>query len=335
MSEGGRPDLWAMADLCTPWCLRVVVSLGVPGRMDEGLGDVAALAAACGCDANALQAVLAHLVARGVFAQPAPGRFAMNEAARGLLGPGATLALGLEGIGGRMTAIWSTLPTYVRTGRSAYADLFGRTFWQDLDADPALGAGFDALMGPQGHGQPDPEFEISGGWSQVRTVCDVGGGTGALLAALLQARPWIRGTLVDLPRAVAASAATFAEAGVSDRATAVAQSFFDPLPAGADLYVLSKVLSDWPDAETGAILRRCAEAAGRSGRVVVMGGVEPDGAAAVIAVDMLLAGGRTQTLSAFRELAATQGLAVRAASRQRRRYVVELSPVGQLGPPPG
>ena len=113
-------------------------------------------------------------------------------------------------------------------------------------------------MGPSGHGIPDPEVLVTGGWESVRTVVDVGGGTGSLLAEILRARPTVRGTLVDLPPKVARSLEIFQIAGVAERVTAVGQSFFDPLPAGADLYLLKNVLGDWLDREAMAILRRCA-----------------------------------------------------------------------------
>ena len=128
-------------------------------------------------------------------------------------------------------------------------------------------------MGPAGHGIPDPEVLVAGGWESVRTVVDVGGGTGSLLAEILRARPKVRGTLVDLPPTVARSVEIFQVAGVAERVTAVGQSFFDPLPARADLYLLKNVLGDWPDREAMAILRRSAEAARPAGRIVVLGGV--------------------------------------------------------------
>ena len=154
--------------------------------------------------------------------------------------------------------------------------VFGRPFWEDLQAHPDVAASFDALMGPAGHGTPDPEVLVEGDWESVRTVVDVGGGTGSLLAEILRARPDVRGILVDLPRTVARSAEVFEAAGVADRVSAVGQSFFDPLPAGADLYLLKNLLGDWPDREAMAILHRCAEAARPAGRVIVLGGVSPD-----------------------------------------------------------
>ena len=126
---------------------------------------------------------------------------------------------------------------------------------------PRIGAEFDALMGPVGHGVPDFDIELSGGgWETVRTVVDVGGGTGAMLASLLRRHSHARGVLVDLPGTVARAGEIIESFGVGDRVTVEGQSFFDALPAGADLYLLKNVLNDWPDEPTVAILRRCAEA---------------------------------------------------------------------------
>jgi len=116
-------------------------------------------------------------------------------------------------------------------------------------------------MGPAGHGVPDFDIELTGGWDGLRTMVDVGGGTGAMLASLLRRHPHVRGILVDFPGTIARASEILTGAGVADRATLRGQSFFDPLPAGADLYLLKSVLNDWPDEQTVAILRRCAEAA--------------------------------------------------------------------------
>ena len=57
---------------------------------------------------------------------------------------------------------------------------------------------------------------------------------------------------------------------VSDRPDAGRSKLFDPLPAGADVYVLCKVLHDWDDEHAEAILRRCSEAAGPDGRILII-----------------------------------------------------------------
>lgn len=328
---GAGPDLEALADLRTPWCLRVAVTLGVAEFLDRegGSAPIATLAESTGSDPAALASVLGHLVDKGVFVQdgPGPGRLALNDAARQLLHPAARIGLDLEGIGGRMTHAWATLPTFVRTGRSGYPEINGLTFWDDLAAHPDIAASFDDLMGIVGHGTPVPP-PITGGWASVGSVVDVGGGTGAMLAEILTANPRIRGTLVDLPGTVARAGATFESAGVGDRVDLVGQSFFDPLPSGAEVYLLCKVLNDWPEAETIAILRRCGEAAGPAGRVLVSGGVVADGTSPVVAIDMVVAGGSSAPLGEFRRQVAAAGLSVTAVHEPRAgSLAVECRPV--------
>jgi hypothetical protein len=318
-------DLDQLLDLTTPWCLRVAATLRIPELISAGHHDIGDLAAAAGCDQDALHAVLSHLVSCGVFAADSPGRFSGNRAAEELADPGRFIDL--NGIGGRMAQTWGTLLDYVRTGEPAYQQVFGRPFWEDLAAHPPIAADFDALMGLAGHGVPDYDIELSGGWDPVRTVVDVGGGTGAMLASLLRRHPQARGILVDLPGTVARAGEILAKFEVTDRVTIEGQSFFDPLPAGADLYLLKNVLNDWPDEPTVAILRRCAEAARPDGRIAVLGGVAADEMPPSLGIDMLVAGGKTSTLTQFAELARRAGLDVVAAGTQPSgRYVVECRP---------
>jgi SAM-dependent methyltransferase len=329
MPERNPVDLFTLSDLCTPWCVHVVATLRIANHIAAGVTEIDDLAAASGSASESLHRVMRHLVGQGLFEESAPGQFALNEPARGLLDSSATLGLDLDGFGGRMAYAWGSLLKAVRTGAPAYHEVFGRPYWEDLEAHPDIAASFDALMGPAGHGTPDAEVLVRGDWESVHTVVDAGGGTGALLAEILKARPHVRGTLVDLPATVVRSGETFQAAGVADRVTAVAQSFFDPLPAGADLYLLKNLLADWPDREAIAILTRCGEAARPAGRVVVLGGVSPDesGSPSPALLMMVLVGGKERSLTEFRELARAAGLEVQATGRQPSgRFAVECRP---------
>ena len=324
--EDDTVDLGRMLDLATPWCLHVAATLRIPEHISAGRTGIDELAAATGCDRDALHAVLGHLVSKGVFTEESPGRFGCNRAAEQLA---ESSFLDLDGIGGRMAHTWGTLLDYVRTGQPAYQQVFGRPFWEDLAAHPQIAAEFDALMGPAGHGIPDFDIELSDGWDHIRTVVDVGGGTGAMLASLLRRHPQAKGILIDLPGTVARAGEIIDSFGVSSRVTVKGQSFFDPLPAGADLYVLKSVLNDWADEPTVAILRRCAEAARADGTVAILGGVSADETPRSLGIDMLVAGGKTSTLTRFTELARQAGLEVVAARTQSSgRFVVECRPAG-------
>lgn len=325
MAEPEPVNLWALADLCTPWCLMVAATLRIAEHIEAGADRIEALAADGECDPGVLHSVLGHLAGKGVFEEPEPGSFRLNEAARGLLNPAIRFGLDLNGIGGRMAHAWGTLPQFVRTGKSAYHEVFGTGFWEDLHAHPDIAADFDAMIGPPGHGTPNPEFQLAGGWESIRTVVDVGGGTGAMLAEILRAHPEVRGTLVELPGTVARSREIFQAAGMADRVTAVGQNFFDPLPPGADLYLLRGVLNNWADSGGVALLKRCAEAARPNGRVVVLKSVGPDSQPADLSIDMVLLGGKHRTVSEFRNLAREAGLKVIATGQQPAYFVVECS----------
>ncbi len=327
MSNSEGINLWELSDLTTPWCIRVASTLRIANHLQSGVDQIDDLARAAGCDAEALHRVLGHLASIGVFEEPSPGIFALNDVSRQLLDPITQVSLDLEDLGGRFAGVWGTLLAYVRTGKPAYADQFGLPFWQDLQAHPRLAESFDRLIGPEGHGVFNPEIELTGGWDAIRTVVDVGGGTGAMLAAVLQAHPDMNGILVDLPRTVARSADIFQIAGVTGRAAVSGQSFFDPLPPGADLYILRGILNDWPDPQALEILRRCAEAARPNGRIVVLKGIDYDDEPQRLEIEMVLTGGKYRKVSEFRILAAQAGLEVIAAGRQSSGYfVVECRP---------
>lgn len=322
-------DLWALSDLATPWCIHVVATLRIAQHIETGAGDIAELAERAGADRESLYRVMRHLTGRGVFEEHSPGCFALNDVSRGLLDEGLMLGLDLDGFGGRMAQAWGTLLSAVRAGKPAYHEAFGRDFWDDLEANPATASVFDELMGVAGHGTPDPEVLVNAaGWKDVRTVVDVGGGTGSLLAEILRAHRGVHGVLVDLPRVVAKSADVFAAAGVADRVVTSGQSFFDPLPPGADLYVTKNVLSDWPDPEALEILKRCAEAARPSGRVVLVGATAPGEEASPELLMMVLVGGKARTHEELTGLAHAAGLEVQAVGRQPTgRVLVEFVPI--------
>jgi 2,7-dihydroxy-5-methyl-1-naphthoate 7-O-methyltransferase len=304
-----------LSDLVSPMAVRVAATLRLPDFVASGATTTAALAERTGADPRALHRLLRHLVAIDVLAQQGehysltPLSEAMREGQGEDRGP---LTLDVRSAVGRVQLAAVGLLDCVRTGVPAYQTVHGRGFWDDLAADAALGAGFDAFMGGD-----QSAFAAAYDWAAVGHVVDVGGGTGARLIALMWAHPSLRGTLVELPGPAARAASRFSEIGLHERVIVVARSFFEPLPAGADVYVLSAILHDWPDPEATAILRRCAEAAAPSGRVLVVEQVvdDADDMAGMTAFDLFMlicCGGRERTLDEFRTLGSAAGLALRS-----------------------
>ncbi len=236
----------------------------------------------------------------------------MCEGRTGNRGP---LTLDVNSAVGRANLASVKLLESVRTGSPAYPLMYGRGFWEDLAANPELGAGFDEFMGVRRDGEPDPCIAAYD-WSSVRHVVDVGGGNGSTLAWLLRSNPGLRGTLVELPGPAERAIQLFDDLGLADRVNVATGSFFDPLPAGADIYLLTGILHDWGDSAAMAILRRCAEAAGVGRRVLVVEAVlgSRDDMASMTAFDLFMlvcCGGRERALEEFTALGRGAGLDLR------------------------
>jgi hypothetical protein len=85
-------------------------------------------------------------------------------------------------------------------------------------------------------------------------LVDVGGGRGALISAILDAHPGLRGVLFDLPRVVDTAREALERARIANRCEAVGGDLLSSIPAGGDIYLLSRVIHDWDDEKSILIL---------------------------------------------------------------------------------
>lgn len=310
-------SILALADLATPMAVRVAATL----RLVDHAGGTGAtadeLAARTGTSAPALRRLLDHLVTVGVFDDEATsGRYRPtslgNQMSADSPDPFALLLLDIGSAGGRAELAFVELLSTITSGLPAYPRRYGRDFWADLEAEPALRTSFDAQMNCR-FGVYADQIAARFDWSRFPDVLDVGGGDGTLLTAILRAHPGVRGRVLDLAPTAAAATERFTASGLRHRASAVAGSFFDPLPTGADAYLLSDILHDWDDELAAAILAECARAAGAYGAVVV---IEPiRGRGADTAIDLFMSmcfGGRERTVTELGALGETCGLMLHA-----------------------
>jgi SAM-dependent methyltransferase len=152
-------------------------------------------------------------------------------------------------------------------------------------------------------------------WSRFPRIVDVGGGDGNLLAAILRTHPTVRGEVLDFAPSVNAAADRFAAAGLTARTGVVAGSFFDPLPTGADAYVLCDITHDWSDDHVRALFTRCREAVATHGTVVVIEALRGLGSGTAMDLSMLMCfGGQERTVEELAALATDCGLRLQATT---------------------
>lgn len=253
--------------------LCAMAELGVADQLAEQPLPAAELARRTGADPALLARLLHALAAFGALrTATAPGgpEFALTPLGATLRtdAPGSALPTALL-VARTVAPAWELLTEVVRTGRPAFADVFGEDFFARLGGDADLRAVFDRSQ------ETGLALELAAlldavDFSGPLTVVDVGGGDAALLTGLLAAHPELRGVLVDLAEALEPAALRLVGTGLAERCELRAGDFFQPLPAGADRYVLRHILHDWDDGSCRALLRNCRAAMGPTARLVVV-----------------------------------------------------------------
>jgi C-methyltransferase len=227
------------------------------------------LAARAGVPPERLERLLGYLASRGCIRRDRRGRYRHNRVSRLLTDDGGWKGwVELAGAPWPMAA-YAHLHAAVADGIDPMVVAHGVDFFAYLSEHPeaadafhdaqAAGARLQAVMCAS-------LLPLDG----AHSVLDVGGGTGTLLAHLLATRPQLRGAVCDLAEAAAGAHATFREAGVADRATFEAGDFFESVPIGHDVHVLTAVVHDWPDDACVRLLRNCASALAPGGRICVV-----------------------------------------------------------------
>ncbi|MCL7028708.1 hypothetical protein MKW94_023724 [Papaver nudicaule] len=110
------------------------------------------------------------------------------------------------------------------------------------------------------------------GFKGIRTLLDVGGGTGSMIAKIVESNPHIKGVNFDLPHVITT-------APVHPGVTNVWGDMFVDIPE-ADAVIMKWILHDWSDENCVKILRNCYKAISKTknGKVIIVDCVlQPDG----------------------------------------------------------
>jgi len=246
---------------------RVLVALcdaGVPEALDDRPAAVAELAQRTGSDPDRLGRLIRYAATRGWVRIDRRGRVRATPVTRFLRRdhPGGWRAW-VDFAGGDDVA-----GAVARFGAAAGDDPFtaanGAPFFEWMAAHPDRWAAFDAAMAAGGR-MHALGLAAAVRWDDARRVCDIGGGTGALLATLLDLQGHLAGTLFDLPAVVA-------RAVTHPRLTTEGGDTFEAVPAGFDTYLLVNVVHDWGDDQVRRIFAAVAVAAGRGARLIIVEG---------------------------------------------------------------
>jgi O-methyltransferase domain/Dimerisation domain len=211
--------------------LYVAADLGIADYLKQDGLTVQEIGDKTGSNIDALGRLLRALVAFGVLNTEADDRFTLTPIGEFLRSdvPGS-MRSAVRFFGGPLTwRAWENLPYSIRTGEPAFDHAWEMYLFEYSKRHPEVSVIFDeAMEGLAALGSD--AIMASFDFSQFRTLVDVGGGNGALLATILRQHTALRERLADLPHVVAGAAEVLKRAGVVHRCEIIGCDFFEAVP---------------------------------------------------------------------------------------------------------
>ncbi|GAA5094470.1 methyltransferase [Nocardia iowensis] len=321
-------DLTELADDVSPFTLRALCTLGVADELGNGPRSVADLARALDAHAPSLWRALRAMVRKGIFAEPEPGLFELTAAGEFLRADHPlSMATALRLIPSEIAA-WTALADGITSGTTPFELANGTDYWTHLAANPELARWFHRSQRDSTRLEALAVLRAFD-WASAATIVDVGGGDGTFLATLLNRYRGLHGVVFDRPEAVATAPEVLAD--VRERCRVEAGSFFTaPIPAGADLYVLKRILYGWDDASATRILGAIRTAMRPDSRLLVIEPIALPGDELALRIDLMmlvLSSGRVRTEPELAELLRGAGLESSRVIPTRMYPILEVKPV--------
>ncbi len=309
-------------------CLAALVELRVLERLIDAPGDLDDLARGMALPRERAAILLDAGVALGLMRKRGT-RYAISRRGAALAGvPGLTEMIAHHGVLYRDLA--DPVAFFRGETDTELARFWPYVFGAGAAEDPDTAARYSRLMAESQTLVAEETLAVVD-FSKAGRLMDVGGGSGAFLAAALRATPGLEGILFDLPAVVPAARQRFADLDLSARVTIAGGSFRDdPLPVGADAISLVRVLYDHSDETVRALLAAVYDALPPGGTVVISepmaGGAQPTRAGnAYFAIYTLAMGtGKTRSPDEVCGLLSEAGFAGVRQRPTRRAFVTSV-----------
>ncbi len=294
------------------YLLRTALELGLPDLMEDRPVETAELARTAGLDPDLTARLFRALNGIGFFLETGPDTYTHNELSlllRTNTGDASAAVVGGFLKPEWMWPLWEKLTDAVRTGTTPFSSVHGKDFYGFLGDVPEVAENFNRAM-TLSLAPVNPVVAQALDLGGLDHLVDVGGGQGALLRAVLEHHPGVRGTLFDLDVALAGADPELRTGALAERCEIVAGDARESVPA-ADAYLMRLVLHNWDDDTCVRILSRCAEAGNAGARVFVVEALRSDGHAFVPMMDLqmfMLVGGKERDEDEFAALFERAGL---------------------------
>jgi O-methyltransferase domain len=289
-----------------------LTQLGIPDLLNGTARSSAELASELGVNPQALYRLMRATACAGVLSEGPEGMFSQTPQSRVLRSDATPSLRALAILYGREWhgVGWSHLEYCIRTGKQALEKVYGQHVFEFLRQRPEEAEIFNGAMTDLSM-MDGPAVAAAYDFSGLRSIVDIGGGHGLLLATLLQKAPQLRGTLYEMPH-VLEGAKNGPLKPFLDRCTFSSGDMFSSVPAGADAYIMKHIIHDWSDELGIKLLKACRAGVNAGGKLLVVDSVIRPGndfsPSKFLDLQMLIfPGGQERTEKQFRTLLAAAG----------------------------
>ena len=251
--------------------LATVIKLDIPDKLANGSKTAEELAEETGTYAPFLYRLLRFLTGFNIFAEDENKHFALTSLSDILRSdvPDSPREWVMFNPQSWRWEVWQAMMDVVLTGENSYKHIYQKDAYEVFAEKPEYALGFTQAMKSWSSSLPKAIVD-SYDFSNAKTIVDLGGGMGSLLASILQANPTAKGILFDQPPVIEMAKQEMSNLDIADRCVFVAGNFFESIPAGGDIYIFSCVLNDWPDEDCIKVLQKCRHAIAADGKILIM-----------------------------------------------------------------
>lgn len=263
-----------------PWisqAIYVAAALGIADLLKNEAKTINELARDTNSHMSNLYRVLRTLASINIFTEVEPQKFALTSIAQYLRSdyPNSLRSLAMMVGDEWHWRSWGEVLNIVKTGEPAIHRLYkvDNTF-EYFAQNAESGALFNDAMSNFSqniHTATIDSYDFSG----INKIIDIGGGHGTLVASILTQNPQIHGIIFDQPSIIQEATKLLEKEKIKNRCEAIGGDFFQSVPSGGDLYILSYILHDWNDECSIKILKNIRQEIKDNGKLLVIEGVLP------------------------------------------------------------
>jgi len=247
----------------------VAAELNLAEHLKNGEKPVSVLAQLTTSHEEALYRMMRMLASQGVFVEKKNKIFANNRLSETLLDQQNSMKhMVIHQVNGINWKMFEELDYVVKTGKNAAQKVLDMDVFEYLEKNPDKNELYNKAMT---NSSLMLSYSILSEYNfgKAKTIIDIGGGQGILLAMILHKYPDVKGKIFDLPHVVEGAEEIANQYNVSNRFETISGNFFESIPKGGDMYFLKSIIHNLSDNQCIHLLKDIKTVLPVNGKILI------------------------------------------------------------------